>query len=45
MLKHTEFEIKLLESDFYCPIPLPSAISWADIFWNQTISVFEVGVP
>ena len=23
MLKHTEFEINLLESDFYCPTPLP----------------------
>ena len=26
---HTEFEINPLESDFYHPTPLPSAISWA----------------
>jgi len=59
MLKHTEFEINPLESDFYHPTPLLSGISWAspppgisnslrgggmDIFWNHTISVFEVGV-
>ena len=36
MLKHTKFEIKLLESDFYCPTPLPSAISWADINFSGT---------